>query len=67
MCNALLNTSIKHSVTIEHKIFEVGHTLIEADNVHSCIEPAMKNVTINVPAYIYKDIQISAKILIRMM
>lgn len=50
MSNALLNTAIKHNVTIEQKILETGHTQMEADSVHSTIERAMKNRNIDVPA-----------------
>lgn len=50
MSNALLNTAVKHKVTIEQKILEIGHTQMEADSVHSTIERAMKNRNVDVPA-----------------
>lgn len=50
MSNALLNTAIKHKITIEQKFLETGHTQMEADCMHSTIERALKNKNINVPA-----------------
>ena len=31
--SALLNASINHSITIEQKILEVGHTQMKADSI----------------------------------
>lgn len=50
MSNALLNSAIKHKLTIEQKFLETGHTQMEADSMHSTIERALKNKIINVPA-----------------
>ena len=36
MSSALLNASIKHSVTMKQEMFEVEHTQMEANSVHSC-------------------------------
>lgn len=50
LSNALLNTAITNKISIEQKILETGHTQMEADSVHSCIERALKNRNIDVPA-----------------
>lgn len=41
---------MKYGVTIEQKYLEKGHTQMEADSMHSCIERKLRNVSINVPA-----------------
>lgn len=50
LSNALLNLSVKNSITIIQKYLEVGHTQMEVDSMHSSIERKIKNRNINVPA-----------------
>lgn len=50
MANALLNVSMLNNVVIEQKYLEKGHTQMEVDSVHACIERKLKNKIINVPA-----------------
>lgn len=50
MANALLNVAILNNVEIEQKYLEKGHTQMEVDSVHACVERKMKNKIINVPA-----------------
>lgn len=50
LANAMLNISISHSITIEQKFLCKGHTQMEADSMHSCIERIYRKTDINVPA-----------------
>lgn len=50
LANALLNFSIRHNVNVYQKFLEVGHTQMEGDSVHSCIERKLKNRIINLPS-----------------
>lgn len=53
MTNALLNLAMLKKITIIQKYLEVGHTQMEADSIHACIERKIKNKIINVPAEYY--------------
>lgn len=50
LANTLLNIAVINKVVIEQKFLEKGHTQMEADSMHSCIERRLKNTIINVPA-----------------
>ncbi|KAL4702875.1 hypothetical protein ACJJTC_005786 [Scirpophaga incertulas] len=50
MANALLNFSMLHGVLIYQKYLEVGHTQMEVDSVHACIERKLKNKEIKLPS-----------------
>lgn len=49
LSNALLTYSIEKKVTIYQKFLEKGHTQMEVDSVHACIEKALKNKFVYVP------------------
>lgn len=54
--NQYLSTALLHAVrltqckVIHHVYYELGHTQMEGDSMHSCIERAAKNVQVNVPS-----------------
>lgn len=50
MSNALLNFSMLHNITITQKFLERGHTQMECDSVHSCVERKLKNRIIQLPS-----------------
>ncbi|CAG9788155.1 unnamed protein product [Diatraea saccharalis] len=50
MANALLNFSMLHGVLIYQKYLEVGHTQMEVDSVHACIERKLKKKEIKLPS-----------------
>lgn len=50
MANALLNFSMLHGVNIYQKYLEVGHTQMEVDSVHGCIERKLKGREIKLPS-----------------
>lgn len=54
MANSLLNFSIKHQIAITQKFLERGHTQMECDSVHSCIERRLKNREIYLPSDLYR-------------
>lgn len=50
MANALLHFSVQYNIQIEQKFLEKGHTTMECDSVHACIERKLKNRDIFLPA-----------------
>ena len=40
--NVLMNIAISKQIKIEQKYLEVGHTQMEADSIHACIEKKLK-------------------------
>lgn len=50
LASALSYFAIKNNVTVIQKILEKGHTQMEVDSVHSCIERQIKNKIIQVPS-----------------
>ncbi len=48
--NALLNLAIEKSITIIQKFLIKGHTQMEGDSVHACIERKIRHRSINVPS-----------------
>lgn len=50
MSNGLLNFAVKHNVAIIQKYLEPGHTQMECDSVHSCIERKLKRREISLPS-----------------
>nr|CAI5841363.1 unnamed protein product [Callosobruchus analis] len=51
LANALLHVASVHKeVTILQKYLLKGHTQMEVDSVHSCIERVVRNIKINLPA-----------------
>ena len=50
MANALLNYAVVNNVEIVQKFLEVGHTQMECDSVHSCIERKIKGKDIHLPS-----------------
>lgn len=50
MSNALLNYAVVNNVEIIQKFLEVGHTQMECDSVHSCIERKVKGKDIHLPS-----------------
>lgn len=54
LANTFLNLAMIHDVTIIQKYLQKGHTQMEVDSMHSCIEKKVRNYKINVPAdYVY--------------
>ena len=50
LASALANFAAKHKITVYQKYLEVGHTHMECDSVHKCIETAKKREgQINLP------------------
>lgn len=45
--------TMKHKIDITHTFLIKGHTQNEGDNVHACIENALKNKTLFVPNQVY--------------
>lgn len=54
MANALLNFAIVHGVSTVPKFLTKGHTEMECDSVHSCIERKLKNRVIKLPRDYFK-------------
>lgn len=50
LANALLDYSVKNNIEIVQKFLEVGHTQMECDSVHSCIERKLKGHDIYLPS-----------------
>lgn len=50
LANALLSFSKEYNVTVLQKYLERGHTQMEADSVHACIERKLKNKRIFLPS-----------------
>lgn len=50
LANALINVAMLHGVSIIQKYLEKGHTQMEVDAMHSCIEKKIRNRKINIPA-----------------
>lgn len=50
LANAFVNLSMLHNVTIIQKYLQKGHTQMEVDSMHSCIEKRIRNHKINIPA-----------------
>nr|CAI5828453.1 unnamed protein product [Callosobruchus analis] len=50
LANTFVNLCMLHEVTIIQKYFEKGHTQVEVDSMHSCIEKKIRNRKINIPA-----------------
>ncbi|KAK3921498.1 Dynein assembly factor 4, axonemal [Frankliniella fusca] len=59
---SMLNSAcVKFGITITHRFLEKGHTHMEVDNVHACIENRSQNLDIFTPGQWYAIIK-SAKI-----
>lgn len=50
LANALRLLATKYSRTITQKFLEVGHTHMECDSTHACIERKSKGLTFNLPS-----------------
>jgi hypothetical protein len=50
LANALLNVSMTHKITIIQKYLLKGHTQMEVDSMHSCIEKKVRNFKVNISA-----------------
>lgn len=50
MSNALLKIAVSKQITLYQKFLEKGHTQMECDSMHSCIERVLKKRDIYVPA-----------------
>jgi hypothetical protein len=50
MSNAMLKIAVEFNIEIVFKYLEVGHTFLECDSVHSCIERKLKNTNIYLPS-----------------
>lgn len=50
IANALLHFANKHNIDVEQKYLVKGHTNMECDSVHACIERKLKNRDVHVPA-----------------
>jgi hypothetical protein len=48
--NLLLDFSIKNNVRIEHRYLVVGHTHLECDAFHSCVEKKVRKIEVYTPA-----------------
>lgn len=62
LSKALLHFSVKKNVRIEQKVLEKGHTQMEVDSVHSCVERQLRNASVYVPAQYVDRIQSSRSI-----
>lgn len=49
LANALCLFAMQHSRTITQKFLEVGHTHMECDSTHACIDRKTKNMTLSSP------------------
>lgn len=49
LANALRLFAMQHSRTITQKFLEVGHTQMECDSTHACIDRKTKNMTLSSP------------------
>ncbi|KAJ6642910.1 hypothetical protein Bhyg_07866 [Pseudolycoriella hygida] len=50
MANALRLLAMKYKTTITQKFLEVGHTHMECDSTHACIERKSKGMTFDLPS-----------------
>ncbi|KAK9744134.1 hypothetical protein QE152_g8013 [Popillia japonica] len=50
LANALLNFAILHKIQVTQKYLTKGHTQMECDSVHVCIERKLKNREIKLPS-----------------
>ncbi|CAG9839913.1 unnamed protein product [Diabrotica balteata] len=50
LANALLQYAVEKGIVIMQKYLEVGHTQMECDSVHSCIESQLKGRGIHLPS-----------------
>lgn len=50
LSNALFNLAIDKKIIITQKYLEKGHTQMEVNSMHACIERRLKNRHINIPA-----------------
>nr|CAI5820048.1 unnamed protein product [Callosobruchus analis] len=50
LANTFVNLCMLHEVTIIQKYLEKGHTQMEVDSMHSCMEKKIRNRKINIPA-----------------
>lgn len=50
LANALLDYSVTYSKTVIQKYLERGHTQMECDSVHACIEKKLKSREIHLPS-----------------
>ena len=57
LAKALLHFAVTHKVEVEQKFLEKGHTQMEVDSVHGCIERHLKNASIYVPAQLVDKIE----------
>lgn len=60
LSNALRLFAMKHSRTVTQKFLEVGHTHMECDSTHACIERKTKNMTLSSPK-IFEDAILKAR------
>lgn len=61
LSNALLNFAVLKKCTIIQKFLTVGHTQMEADNIHATISAKVKHAEINVPSDYVKIIREAKK------
>ncbi|KAG4073204.1 hypothetical protein HA402_013469 [Bradysia odoriphaga] len=57
LSNALRLLAIKHSRNITQKFLEVGHTHMECDSTHACIERKTRDMIINLPCDFEKAVK----------
>lgn len=50
LSNALLNFAILHNIEVTQKYLTKGHTQMECDSVHACIERKLRNREIELPS-----------------
>ena len=49
LSNALLHFRVKYGIEIEQKYLKRGHTVMDCDSVHSCVERMLKKKPIYIP------------------
>lgn len=49
LANAILQFVVKNKITVEQKYLERGHTQMECDSIHSCVERKIKKKSVFVP------------------
>lgn len=57
LSNALRLLAMKHSRNITQKFLEVGHTHMECDSTHACIERKYRDMTFNLPSDFVKAVK----------
>jgi len=62
MANALLQWSMKNKITVYQKYLERGHTQMECDSVHSCIERKVRSKPIYIPQQYVENIQSARRV-----